>query len=116
MLAPAWAAIVVASTAGWSSGSNPHHEWTSTPDDPAPVGSPFEYADGFGGTAWAGTVLGLVDLPRDSSGSGTPGRCVGIIGTLTPTSTAGLTAEPFSTPPISIVSGGRAVESTDSRS
>lgn len=117
MLAPASAAIVVASALGWPIGSDLHHLAIQTPDDPAPVGSPFEYADGLGSTAWIGTVLGLVDLPRsDSSVSGAAGRCVGIIGTVTPTATAGLTAQPFSTPPLSIVSGGRAVESTDSLS
>lgn len=86
-----------------------------TPDSPAPVGTPFDYSDGYSGTSWTGTVLGFIELPRDTSfGTDTPGRCIGIIGTLAPTESEGLTSQPYSSPAFTAVSGGRAVDSSDS--
>ena len=60
-------------------------------------------------------MLGFIELPRDSTfGSESPGRCIGIIGTLTPTATEGLTSEQYSAPPLTAVAGGRGVDSFDS--
>jgi len=79
------------------------------------VGTPFEFSDGYSGTAWSGTVLGIIELPRDAMfGSENPGRCIGIVGTLTPTATEGLTSEAYSSPAISAVASGRVIDSFDS--
>jgi hypothetical protein len=102
--------ISLATVTSWPAGGA---RATGGPTDPAPVGTVFEYSDGHSGTSWTGTVLGIIDLPRSEFGEGAPGRCIGVVGTLSPTATEGLTSEPYSSPPITVVAGGRAVDSLE---
>ncbi len=85
-----------------------------TSADPAPVGTPFEFTESFSESSWTGTVLGIVELERSEFGGGSPGRCVGVIGTLTPTAMEGLTSESFTAPNIAVIAGGGVVDSLDS--
>ena len=57
---------------------------------------------------------GIVELEPSEFGGGSPGRCVGVIGTLTPTAMEGLTSESFTAPNISVIAGGGVVDSLDS--
>ena len=87
---------------------------TGTINDPLPVGDPtlsgFTYSD-FGGE-WDGFVSGLVETGAGEFNDA-EGRCLVLLGTLTPTSIEdGSVTNPFNTPSVSMIVGGELVDST----
>jgi hypothetical protein len=80
-------------------------------EDPLPVGDPmlsgFSYSDS--GTAWDGFVSGLVEVPSDSGEEA--GRCLLLLGTLTPTQIEeGTVTSQFDVPRRSLIVGGGLVD------
>ena len=86
-----------------------------SPDDPLPVGdatlSGFAYEDIFLGASWEGFVSGLVETgPGEFSDS--EGRCLLLLGTLTPTAIdEGSVTTGFQTPGISVIADGQQIQS-----
>ena len=81
--------------------------------NPLPVGDPaasgFTYSDF--GTEWEGFVYGLVETGIGEFSDDT-GRCVVLVGTLTPTSIdEGAVSNPYSTPTVSLIANGALVDS-----
>jgi hypothetical protein len=74
-----------------------------------PVGA-FQYEDPFGSSAWDGVVHGLVEIPIGQFATG--GRCVAVVGTLTPTKAEGAVTNSFDAPSMALVSNGRLVDGT----
>jgi hypothetical protein len=86
-----------------------------TVDTPRPVGVPgeseFSYQEPFGEAEWDGFVTGSVETAVDEFVD-KPGRCILVLGTITPTAAKGATSDEFSTPPISLIAGGKVLEDT----
>jgi len=81
-------------------------------DDPA--AAVFTYVDPYSttGTTWSGTVQGLVDTAF-VDGSTLTGRCLVLVGSITPTAiTDGTVTSGYDAPPIAIVAGGKMIRST----
>ncbi len=82
--------------------------------DIAPAGDPslsaFTHNEIFSDTTWEGYVLGMVE-----TGPGVfaedDGRCVMVLGVITPTETAGAVTSGFDTPSIGVISDGRMINS-----
>lgn len=92
----------------------PEVEFAESGQTLVPVGDPeasaFTYDDDISGTTWAGVPYGLVDTGTGGFND-EPGRCVTMIGTVTPTSlTAGTTTSGFDTPRFTLISEGRVIQ------
>ncbi|MGI9602983.1 MAG: hypothetical protein ACR2QE_13940 [Acidimicrobiales bacterium] len=87
---------------------------SGTPNDPFPIeGASFTYEEQFSDTAWDGTLYGIVDVDT-AQFNDEEGRCVLVLGVLTPTNLdRGVITSGFDTPAFGAVdSDGIAVDST----
>jgi len=83
------------------------------PGSPIPVGDPevsgFTYEEDYADAAWDGFVFGLVETGVGQYNDD-PGRCLVLLGTVTPTSTEGAVSNSFNTPNFSIIVNGSLVD------
>jgi hypothetical protein len=88
----------------------------SAPSAPLPAGDPevstFEYADSFG-SAWSGTIGGVVEVPVLGADDSTGLRCFVVIGTLTPEAVEGLVSDSWSTPYVTLFVDGDEADLSD---
>jgi hypothetical protein len=75
-----------------------------------PAQSVFTYAPEFGGTEWTGLLQGLVETGTGQFND-EPGRCLVLVGTLTPTTAEGAVSSGFDTPSVAMIVDGRLVDS-----
>lgn len=94
--------------------SSPLAPLGQSPGSPLPMGDPalsvFTYEESFSNAAWEGQLLGLVETGTNEFNDG-QGRCVVLIGTITPTKTDGAVSSGYNTPNFSLIAGGRLIES-----
>jgi hypothetical protein len=85
----------------------------TNPANARPVGDPvqsaFTYAPEFSDAEWTGFVQGLVETGTGQFND-TPGRCLVLVGTLTPTTAEGSVSSGFNTPSVSMIVDGRLVD------
>lgn len=75
------------------------------------IGDPtsgFTYSD-FGDDEWEGYIGALIETPVGEY-TDDPGRCIVVVGVLTPTEVDGVTANPFTAPNLSLIADGRVVQ------
>ena len=75
-----------------------------------PVQSAFTFAPEFSDAEWTGLLQGLFETGTGQFND-EPGRCLVLVGTLTPTKAAGSVSSGFDTPSVSMIADGRLVDS-----
>jgi hypothetical protein len=89
-----------------------------TIQSPLPVGvegvSGFSYEEAYGDAKWDGFVTGLVETGRGQFAGDAPGRCLLLLGTLTPTAAEGATSSGFTTPSVGVIAGGNLIDAAAS--
>lgn len=83
----------------------------SSLDDPLPLDglTPTEFQYRSGGVEWDGSVFGLVETAPRRADDG-PGRCLLLLGTLTPTTTTAAVSNPFNGPSAGVIADGEYVD------
>lgn len=78
---------------------------------PPPPENGFTYTEPFSPDSFTGVIHGWLPLTKEDPADA--GRCVGVVGTLTPTAIeAGVASSAFSTPQISLISEGNLIDDT----
>jgi hypothetical protein len=86
----------------------------TSPANAIPMGDPvlsaFTYAPEFSDAEWTGFLQGLVETGAGQFND-EPGRCLVLVGTVTPTKAEGAVSSGFDTPSVSMIADGRLVDS-----
>lgn len=84
---------------------------TGSPDSPLDLGVGFTYSEAFSDVTWEGQIQAIVET--DTGGfNDEPGRCLVVVGTLTPTEISdGTITSGFSAPTISMIIDGQLLDS-----